>query len=117
MLLAEERFADALDHAVIVRLSCLDQFGVHLAIARRHTVIGGALKHRELLRLLRNFGNGLHRGGAGADHGHAFAGEVNAGVREAAGVVPLALECLQALELWHVVRPKGYRRQRSGNAP
>ena len=102
MLLAEERFADALDDAVIVRLSRLDQFGVHLAVARRHAVVGGALEHGELLGLLRDFGNGLHRGGAGADHGHALGGEVNAGVREAAGVVPLALEFLQALELRHV---------------
>src|SRR5271165_3405632 len=45
ILKAEERFADALDHAVIVRLSRLGHFGVHLAVARRHTVVGGALKH------------------------------------------------------------------------
>src|SRR6202022_4247678 len=66
MLLAEERFAGALDHALIVRLSRLDQFGVHLTIARRHTVVGGALEHGELLGLLRNFRDRLHCGGAGA---------------------------------------------------
>src|SRR3954451_6390801 len=91
MLLAKERFFDALDHPIIIGLSRLDQFGVHFAIARRHTVIGSALEHGELLGLLRNFGNGLHRSGAGADYGHALVGEVNAGVGIAAGVVPLGM--------------------------
>src|SRR6202048_2034380 len=102
MLLAEERFPDTLGHALVVRLSGLGQFGVHLAIARWYAVVGGALEHGELFSLLRNFGNGLHRRGAGADHAHALVGEVNASLREAAGVVPLALEFLQALELGHV---------------
>jgi hypothetical protein len=47
------------DHAVVVRLSRFDHFGVYLAVARRHTVVGGALEHDELLGLLRNFGNAL----------------------------------------------------------
>ena len=102
MLLAEERVADALDHAVIVGLSRRDQLGVHLAVARRHAVVGGALKHGELLGLLRDFSDGLHPGGSGADYRHALGGEINAGLREAAGVVPLALEILQALELRNV---------------
>ncbi len=80
---AEERLADALDHAVIIRLSRLDDFGVHFAITGRNAVVGGALEHSELLGLLRNFGNGLHCRGAGADHAHALVGEVDARVREA----------------------------------
>jgi len=55
-----------------------------------------------LFCLLRDFRNGLHRGGAGANHGHALVGEVNASVRVAAGVVPLAFEFLQPLELRNV---------------
>ena len=102
MLLAEKRFPDTLGHAHVVRLSGLGQFGVHLAIARWYAVVGGALEHGELFSLLRNFRNGLDRRGAGADYAHALVGEVNAGVREAAGVVPLALEFLQALELRYV---------------
>src|SRR5450631_96132 len=102
MLLAEERFPDPLGDALIIRLSRPGQFGVHLAIARRYAVVGGALENDELFGLLRNFGNGLHRRGAGTYHAHALAGEVNASVREAAGVVALALEFLQALQLRHV---------------
>ncbi len=79
MLLAKERFADALDHAVVVGLARLDDFRIDLAVARRHAVVGGALEHSQLLGLLGDFRDRLHRGGAGADHGHALAGEVNAG--------------------------------------
>ena len=102
MLLAEEGFPDPLHDALIVGLSGFDQFGVHLAVARRDAIVGRALEHGELLGLLRNFWNSLHRRGAGADHAYAFAGEVNAGMGEAAGVIPLALEFLQALERRHV---------------
>ena len=102
MFKAEERLLDTLDHAVIVRLSRLDQFWIHLAIARRHAIVGSALEHRELLGLLRNFRDGLHRRGAGTDHSHTLAGEINAGVGEAAGVIPPAFEFLQTPELWHV---------------
>src|SRR5260370_580111 len=94
MFKGEERFAAAFDPAIIVPLSRLDNFGVPLAISRWNAVVGGALKHSELLRLLRNFGDGLHCRGAGADHAHALVGEVDARVREATGVVPLALEFL-----------------------
>src|SRR5258705_1176412 len=97
MLLAEKRFPDTLGHALVVRLSGLGQFGVHLAIARWNAVVGGALEHGELFSLLRNFRNGLHRRGAGADHAHALVGEVNAGVREAALWGPIYLEFLQDL--------------------
>src|SRR5258708_20135276 len=99
MLLAEKRFPDTLGHALVVRLSGLGQFGVHLAIARWNAVVGGALEHGELFSLLRNFRNGLHRRGAGADHAHALVGALNARVRQAAPVMPLALEFLRALRL------------------
>src|SRR6202043_90782 len=80
MLLPEERLADPPDDAVVVRLARLDELRVDLAVARRHTVIGGALEHGELLCLLRNLGNGLHRGGTGADHRDTLPGKVDAGL-------------------------------------
>jgi hypothetical protein len=50
------------------------------------------LEHRKVFSLLCDFGNGLHCGGAGTDYAHALVGEVNAAVREAAGVAAHALE-------------------------
>src|SRR5204862_2843841 len=90
MLEAEERLAQAPDDAVIIGLSRGDDFGVDLAVARRHAVVGGALEHGESLGRLRNFRNRLPRRRAGADDGDAVVAEVDAGIREAAGLEPHA---------------------------
>ena len=102
MLLAEERFAGTFDHAVIVRLARFGHFRVHLAVAGRHAVVRGTLEHCELLSLLRDLRNRLHGRGAGADHAHALAGKIDASVWELAGVIPLAFEFFQTLELRQV---------------
>ena len=102
MLLPEERLLDALDDVVVVRLARLHQLRIHFAVACRHAIVLGALEHGELPGLLRDLGDRLHRSGAAADHRDPLGGEVDPFLREAAGVVPLALEPIQALELRHV---------------
>ncbi len=98
MLLTKERFQNALDDAIVVRLACFDDLRVHLTIAGRYAIIGGALKHGEMLGLLGDFRNGLNRGGASTDHRHSLAGKINPLVRKAAGVIPFACKIFQALK-------------------
>ena len=102
MLLAKEGFANPFDDSVIVCLARFHHCRVHLAVARGDAVVGGALEYRELLGLLRDFGNCLHCSGTSADHRNALVGEINALVRETAGVIPLALKFFQAPDLRHV---------------
>ena len=52
-----------------------------------------------MFRLARDEGDGLDAGGAGADHGNAKAAEIHAFLRPLPGVVDLAIERLQSLEV------------------
>ena len=70
-------------------------------VARGQAEIGGALEHRQVIRLRGDARDHLHAGRAGADHADAQAGEIDALVRPQTAVVPLALERLQTLEVGH----------------
>ena len=75
------------------------------AIGRRGAVVGGqreirrALEHGEVRGLLGDQRDRLNARRAGADHGDALAGEVDAVMRPAAGEIDLALEILDAVDL------------------
>ena len=62
--------------------------------------VGGALEDGDGLGLLRDDGDGLDAGGAGADDADALAGEVDAFVGPFAGVDPVAFEGVEAGEVW-----------------
>ena len=69
------------------------------AVAGRHRIVGGALEHRQVRRLLGDDGDGLNGGGAGADDAHPLAGEIHLLVRPVPGVEGLPLKTLDALEV------------------
>ena len=78
--------------------------GLHRPVARRQAEIGGALEDGEVLGLLGDDRDHLHARRAGADHADPQPGEVDALMRPQAGVVPLALEVVDALEVGHARR-------------
>ena len=78
--------------------------GVHRGVGVRHAEVGRALEDVRVRRLARDLRDELDAGRAGPDHPDALAGDVDALVRPARGVVPLALEALQALDLRHLRR-------------
>jgi len=73
-------------------------------VARRHAVVRGALEDGQVGCRFRDHRRGLDAGGTGADLADALAAEVHALVRPLAGVVPAALECIQARDRRYVCR-------------
>jgi hypothetical protein len=65
---------------------------------RRHAEVRGPLEHVQVLGLLGELRDELDAGRARADHADALAGEVDALVRPARAVVPLALEVVEAVD-------------------
>ena len=63
--------------------------------------IRGALEHRQLARLLGDDRHRLDRRRSGADDADALAGEIDLFMRPVAGVVDLALEAIEALDVGH----------------
>ncbi len=78
--------------------------GVERPVVGGHGVGGRALEHGEVGGLLGDDGDELDRRRSRADHAHALAGEVDALVRPATGVVGVALERVDALEVGDVRR-------------
>ena len=108
---AEEEILDALADTVVIGLARLGHFGIDTAVARRHAEVGRTLEHRQVLGLLRDLRDRLHRRCARADDADALGGEVDAVVRPLARVVTLALERAQPLERRHVGGRQGSRRR------
>src|SRR4051812_18722287 len=107
MLETGERAVKPLHDAVVVSLTCLHCFRVDFAVSSGHTEIRRSLEDREMFGLLRDLRNGLYRCSASAGNGNSFCGEIDTSVREAAGVIPFALERLETFELRHVCRRQG----------
>ena len=77
----------------------------------RDRVVGRALEHGEVVGLLGDERDRLDRRGSGADHPDAPAGEVDATVRPAPGVVGLACEAVDAGDVGLVhLRQAAHRR-------
>ena len=72
---------------------------LHRPVAMRDDPGRRALEHVQLGHLRLDLGDELDRGGAGADHGHALAGQVVV-VVPLRRVEGLALEALEARDLW-----------------
>ncbi len=94
----------------IVGLDRLHVPGVQRRVVRRHRIVRRALEHSELLRLAGDDRDRLHGRGAGADDRHPLAREVDLLVRPVPGVVAVALEGIEALELGQVGRGQAPRR-------
>ncbi len=73
--------------------------GVHRPVLGRQREVGRALEHEELARLLGDVRDRLHARRACADHAHPEAGEVDTAMRPQAGVVGLAPEAVDALDV------------------
>ena len=80
---------------------------VDLAVVQGRAPVGRALEHGQVAGGLGDLLDGLHAGGAGADHRDPFAGEAHRLMRPARGVVGLALEGLDALDARHGRRRQG----------
>src|SRR4029450_7891869 len=78
-----------------------------VGVVQRRAPGGRALEYREMARGLGDLLDGLHAGGAGADHRHALALEAYRLMRPARGMAGLALEALDALDLGHGRRRQG----------
>ena len=91
----------------VVGLDLRDLLRVERPVVRRHRVGRGALEHDELVGLLGDDRDRLDRRGAGADHADPLAGEVDALVGPAAGVVRLALERVERRRCRACWRPTG----------
>ena len=63
----------AREHLGIAGLDLLLRLGVDLAVVQRRAPVRRALEHGEMADLAGNGLDGLHAGGAGADHGDALA--------------------------------------------
>ena len=74
---------------------------VHWAVARGQAEVSGALEDVQMLRLLGDDRDHLDAGRSGADHADPKAGEIHALMRPETGVVPFALEPLDAFEIRH----------------
>ena len=70
-------------------------------VAGRNREIRGALEYREMARLLGNHRHRLDPRRSRADHADALAGEIDRLVRPMSGVIDLALEAIEALDLGH----------------
>ena len=98
----KNEFLDALANAVVIGLARLGQLRIDTAVARRHAEVRRALEHCQVLGLLRDLRDCLHRGGARADDTDTLGGEIDAVMRPLAGVVALALERAEPLDRRHV---------------
>src|SRR4051794_40634372 len=107
MLETGERAVKPLHDAIVVSLTCLHFLRIDFAVSSGHTEIRRSLEDSEMFGLLRDLGNGLHRCSASADNSNSFCGEIDAAVREAAGVIPFALERFETFELRQVRRRQG----------
>ena len=101
----------ALAHLRIGGLHLAHIVGIERLVVRRHGVVGGALEHREVLRLFGHHRDRLDGRGAGADHADGLAGEVDAFMRPVAGVIGRALEILEAGNLRRVGRGQAAHRR------
>src|SRR5207247_5850098 len=94
----------------ILRLVALLALGLHRAVARREAEIGGALEDMQVPGLAGDDRDHLHARRAGADHADPEPAEIDALMRPQAGVVPLALEGPEPLEVGHPGRREIARR-------
>ena len=104
---AGKRLLAAGEHLGIAGLDLLLRLGVDLAVVQRRAPVRRALEHREMADLAGNGLDGLHAGGAGADHGDALAGEIHRLLRPSRGVEGRSLEIVAPLD-----PRQGRRRQR-----
>ena len=104
---AGEGFLATLEHLRIAGPDFAHLLGADLAVVQRRAPVGSALEHGEAARGLGNLLDGLHAGGAGADHRHALPFEADRLVRPARSVAGLALEALYARDAGHGRRGKG----------
>ena len=81
---------------VVARLALRDRLGVERAVPGRDAEVRGPLEHRQLRGLGRDDRDRLNRRGAGADHAHALACDVDSLVRPETRVVHLPCEPLAA---------------------
>src|SRR5262249_44430684 len=89
---AEERVLDALAHSLVVGFTRLGDLRIDVAISCRPAEVWCPLEPCQVLGLLSDLRDRLHRCGPGSDDGDPFRSEVDAVVRPLAGVVPLAPE-------------------------
>ena len=75
--------------------------GIQWRIAGRQAEIGGALKYRQMVRLAGDLRDHLHAGRSGSNHGNPLTGEIHPLLWPQAGMIPFALEVLDALEVRH----------------
>ena len=99
---AVERFVRDRPDFLGVLLDVSLEFRRQRRVARGHRVVRGALEHGQMRRRRGDHRRRLDAGGAGADHADPLAGEIDAFMRPLAGVVPVALEILQAGNVRHV---------------
>ncbi len=105
---AGEGFLAALEELGVVGLDPGLGLRVDRAVVQRLAPVRRALEYREVPRGLGHLGDGLHAGGAGADHRHALACEAHRLVRPRGGMERLALERVDARNARH-----GRRRERA----
>ena len=98
----EEGILDALADTVVIGLARPGHFGIDTTVARRHAEVWRTLKHRQVLGLLRDLRDRLHRRGPRADDADTLGGEVDAIMRPLARVVTLARKGAQPLDRRHV---------------
>src|SRR4029079_19194885 len=95
---AGEVFLAAGEHLGIAGLDLFLRLRVDLAVVQRRAPVRRALEHGEMADVPGDGLDGLHAGGAGADHGDALALEVDGFMRPARGVERFALETVAALD-------------------
>ena len=105
---AGESFLAAREHLGIAGLDRRLRLGVDLAVMQRRAPVRRALEYGEMADFAGDGLDGLHAGGAGADHGDALALEVDRLFRPARGVERASLETVAALDA-----RQGRRRQRA----
>ncbi|MNZ75863.1 hypothetical protein D3C78_943510 [compost metagenome] len=96
---AHALFAGVAAVLAVVGLDDARIFRVHRGVMRRQAVAGGTLEYGQMRGLLGQDRDHLDAGGTGADHGHALAGEVDFFMRPVGGVVDLALEVSNTLDI------------------
>src|SRR5689334_265934 len=96
------------EHLGIAGLDLGLRLRVDLAVMQGRAPVRRALEYGQVPDLAGDGLDGLHAGGAGADHGDALALEIDRLLRPARGVEGLALEIVAALDA-----RQGWCRQRS----
>ena len=117
---AERLCGVALPEARVVGLHLAHDLGSERGVVGRDRIARRALEDGEVRGLLGDQRDRLDRRRSGADHRDALAGEVDAAVRPAPGVIGLARERVAAREVGHVRGRQAARRhdqEARGDAP